>query len=75
MIRNPALVESFERALARREGADHQRNLRIFEALCREARTLGVLPLRDALDGIDVDIRLAGVLNDRKLAEARRSRA
>lgn len=75
MIRNPALVESFERSLARREAADYQRNLRIFEALYREARTLGVLPLRDALDGIDVDIRLAGVLNDRKAAAAGRSRA
>jgi hypothetical protein len=75
MIRNPALVESFERSLSRREAADHKRNLRIFEALYREARTLGVIPLRDALDGIDVDIRLAGVLNDRKVAAARHSRA
>jgi hypothetical protein len=70
MIRDPALVESFERSLARREAADYQRNLRIFEAL-----TLGVIPLRDALDGIDVDIRLAGVLNDRKAAAAGRNRA
>lgn len=71
MIRNPALVESFERSLARRETADYRRNMRIFEALYREARTLGVIPLRDALDGIDVDIRLAGVLNGREVAETR----
>ncbi len=39
MIRNPALVESFERSLTRGEAADYRRNLRIFEALYREART------------------------------------
>jgi hypothetical protein len=34
-------------------------NLRIFEALFREARALGAFPLRDRLEGIEVDIALA----------------
>jgi hypothetical protein len=33
-----------------------------------EARFLGILPLRNPLDGIDVDIRLAAVLNVRTSA-------
>jgi len=28
-----------------------------------EAKTLGVLPVKDPLEGIDTDIRLAGILN------------
>ncbi len=39
------------------------RNLTIFEGLYREAKALGVLPVKDPLKGIDTDIRLAGILN------------
>ena len=42
---------------------DYFRNLTIFEELYREARALGVLPVKDPLEGIDTDIRLAGILN------------
>lgn len=74
MIRNPSILRSFENSLARREPVDYQRNLRIFEALYRMAHTLGVIPLRDALEGIDVDIRVAGVLNAGGVAQAHRRR-
>jgi len=73
-IRNPSIVRSFEHALARREPADYIRSLRIFEAMYCMARTLGVIPLRDALEGIDVDVRLAGILNARGVAQADRRR-
>ena len=65
MITNSSILHAFERDLIRQEPADYRHALRIFEALYCEARALGVIPLRDALDGIDVDIRLAGVLNAR----------
>jgi hypothetical protein len=74
MIRNPSIVRSFEHELARREPADYRRNLRIFEALYAEARFLGVIPLKNVLDGIDADIRMAGVLNDRGVALPDRGR-
>ncbi len=74
MIRNPSIVRSFEHDLARQEPADYRRNVRIFEALYTEARSLGVIPLKNALDGIDADIRLAGVLNARGVALADRGR-
>jgi len=66
MIKDPALVRSFENSLSKREKPEFARNLRVFEALYLEARVLGVLPLKDPLDGIDADIHLAGVLNARK---------
>jgi hypothetical protein len=75
MIRNPSIVRSFEHTLARQEPADYRRNLRIFEALYSEARSLGVIPLKNALDGIDADIRLAGVLNARGVAPSHSKRA
>jgi len=74
MIQNASILRSFENALTRREPADHRRNLVIFEAMYSEARTLGIIPLQNSLDGIDVDIRLAGVLNDRGAAPSNRSR-
>ncbi len=55
-----------EDELVRSQAPDYFRSLRTFEALHQEARLLGVLPLRNPLDGIDVDIRLAAVLNVRK---------
>jgi hypothetical protein len=73
MIRNPSIMRSLEHALARQEPADFRRNPRIFEALYLEARSLGVIPLKNALDGIETDIRLAGVLNARGVAIPDRS--
>jgi len=65
MIKNPELIQTMEDDLARSQAPDYFRNLRTFEALYEEARILGILPLRNPLDGIDVDIRLAAVLNVR----------
>ena len=74
MIRRRDLVEAFERELAQRESVDPARNLRIFEALYHEACLLGVFPLRDPLDGIEVDIRLARAINVRISPPANRDR-
>jgi len=65
MIKNSELIQKMEDDLARSQAPDYFRNLRTFEALYEEARILGILPLRNPLDGIDVDIRLAAVLNVR----------
>ena len=65
MQKRHPLVEDFEREAIRNRDASYQCNLRIFEALYREARQLGVLPPRDPLEGIEQDIRLASILNVR----------
>lgn len=56
-------VGAFEKEQMRQEPPDYFRNLRVFEALFQEALLLGALPLRDPLEGIDVDIRLAQVID------------
>ncbi len=62
------LIDLFEDRLARNGTVDYRRNLQIFTALYREACLLGVLPLKDPLEGIDSDIHLSRVMNVRKTA-------
>lgn len=68
MVRNPDLLEAFERSLTRAEAADYRQNLRLVEGLYREACLLNVWPLKDPLEGIDVDIHLTRVVNVRTTA-------
>ncbi len=63
VITNPKKREDFERELIRSRKADYWENLRIVEALYREAVLLGALPLKDPLEGLEVDIRIARVIN------------
>ena len=68
MIKDTKTLNAFEIALARQEPVNYRRNLEIFEALYHEARLLGVLPPKNPLDGIDVDVRLAKVMHARRTA-------
>ncbi len=53
----------FEFNLLRKEKVDLGRNFRIVDALYNEAVALGTLPLRNPLDGIEVDFKIAKVIN------------
>ena len=64
MIKNPELVRKFEDHFMAQEGVlPYSRSIKIFESLWNEGVHLGVLPPKDPLDGIEVDIRIAKVLN------------
>jgi hypothetical protein len=63
MQKNPEAVREFEKSYARKQASDYHRKSCIFEDLFLEARGFGVFPLKDPLDGIEVDIRLAKALN------------
>ncbi len=63
MIKNPELLTDFEQQEMRREKLDYISALRLFEGMWREGMALGVLPLQDPLEGIEVDIRIARMLN------------
>lgn len=69
MLRREPLLRDFDKVQMQRAQSDYFQNLRLFEALYREAKQLGALPLKDPLEGIDVDIRLAKVVNVRTVAE------
>ena len=53
----------FELDFLRREKVDRVRNFHIVEALYNEAVTLGIIPLKNPLDGIEVDLKIAKVVN------------
>jgi len=54
MVKDGNLLAEFERACTASEKADYFEGLKIFEAMWREGLLLGVLPLKDPLEGIDV---------------------
>jgi hypothetical protein len=68
MLKRVPLLEAFDKAQMRNSQADYLKHLRIFQALYEEAKQLGVFALKEPLEGIDVDIHLAKVLNVRTTA-------
>jgi len=63
LIKNAKAVRSLEKAILRKELPDFSRNIRLVEALYKEAVSLGVFPPQDKLSGLDVDIKVARVIN------------
>ena len=63
MIRDTKLLQKFENNLLKKELISYNDSLKIFEALWHEANTLGILPSKDPLDGIEVKIKIAKILN------------
>ncbi len=62
-VRKRRELEKFELAFLREEKVDLVRNFHIVEALYKEAVTLGIIPLKNPLDGIEVDLKIAKVVN------------
>jgi len=53
----------FELTFLKMEKPDIRRNFQIVEALHQEALSLSVFPLKDPLEGLDVDLRVAKAIN------------
>jgi len=52
-----------EKAILRKEKADLSKNIRILQALYKEAVFLGAFPPQDRLSGLDIDIKIARAIN------------
>lgn len=63
MLRDPKAWRNFENERIRREPVDLQRNIYIYEEMAKEAKSLGVFPPKNPLEGLEHKIRLTGVLN------------
>jgi hypothetical protein len=64
MVKHSDILKKFEDDFARKEGRiPYARAIKIFSSLWQEAGTLGVIPGKDPLAGIETDIRVAKVLN------------
>jgi transcriptional regulator with XRE-family HTH domain len=62
-LREGSELLKFELDFLREEEVDITRNFHIVDALYNEAVTLGIIPLRNPLDGIQVDLKIAKVVN------------
>ena len=63
MKKNHKTIQKFEDSLLKNQEVNIQKNLRIIEAMYEEAKILGVFPLKDALDGLDIVIKIARIIN------------
>jgi hypothetical protein len=58
------MLADFERQYLRAENRDYFDSLRLLEEMWNEGMLLGVLPRKDPLEGIEVDLRIARILNN-----------
>lgn len=64
MSKSSRAYKNFQIDFAKDRGRlTHQQALKLFTAMWEEAWSLGILPAKDPLEGIAVDIRIARVLN------------
>jgi len=63
MIKKSPRLKEFEDNTIRRNKPDLLRNLRLLDSLYQEARALSVFPLQDPLLGLEIDIKIAKVIN------------
>mgnify|MGYP006267406189 FL=1 len=64
MIRDVHTLRRFEDDLLEKGPQPSvQESLQLFESMWNEGITLGILPLSDRMEGIEVDIELARILN------------
>ena len=64
MITDAEILRKFERNFASGQGRlPYAQSRKLFAAMWKEGVTLGVFPSVDPLAGVDVDIRIARILN------------
>ena len=63
MVKNSNILEKFERQEIKKSKLSYSEALKIFEAMWEEAKNLGILPPKNPMEGIEVDIKLAKILN------------
>jgi len=63
MIKDNRKFQKFEADLVAKEKTGFMKNYRIVEAMYDEAVALGIVPMKHPLDGIDIDIKIARVVN------------
>jgi len=66
MIQNRVKLNKFYRKLIREENISHKEALNIYEALHKEAVSLGVINSENILEGLEVDLRIAKAINGLK---------
>jgi hypothetical protein len=63
MVKNSLLLKKFNDDYMRKENADILRNLQLQDQLYKQAKALSTFPLQDPLEGLEIDIKMAKVIN------------
>ena len=63
MIKNIKILEDFKNREIKKSKFSYNEALKIYEGLWNEAIALGILPDKDPLEGIEIDIKIAKILN------------
>jgi hypothetical protein len=63
MVKNTSRLKEFENNYMRRDKPDLLRNLQLLDQLYKEAKALSVFPLQELLSGLEIDIKIAKVIN------------
>jgi hypothetical protein len=63
MVKNNSRLKEFEDDFIRQNRPEILKNLQLLDSLYKEARSLSVFPLREPLDGLEIDIKIAKVIN------------
>ncbi len=63
MVKNTSRLREFEDNYIRRDKPDLLRNFQLLDQLYKEAKALSVFPLQDPLSDLDIDIKIARVIN------------
>ena len=63
MVKNIKKWKAFENHIQTKERLSYAQKCKIFDSLYQEARTLGILPSRDPLEGLEGVFRLAKALS------------
>jgi len=65
-VRDWSKFKAFEEELRASSEVNIEENLRIFEILLEFAKEMGLLPPKDPLEGLEIDIKYARVINATK---------
>lgn len=63
MIKNTAKLNDFYRRLIKEERISYKKALSLYEAMRKEAVSLGCINSENILDGLEVDLRIARAIN------------
>ena len=63
MVKDRFKLNKFYQELIKKENIPYKKALAIYEALHKEAVSLGIINSKDILDGLETDLRIARVIN------------
>lgn len=66
MVKNKVKLDKFYKRLLSKENISHRKALALYEALHKEAISLGVINSKNILEGLEVDFKIAKAINGLK---------